>query len=197
MAEAGVSEACERNKDFILEVLKEAFSRCATVLEIGSGTGQHAAHFARNMPELRWQPSDKAEYLNGLNKRLSAAAPDNVEVALELDVRMDPWPVGVFDGIFSANSLHFMSWDCVVKLFRGVGRVMSDHGALCIYGPFCYSGEFTSESNAQFDEYLRQTDPDRGIRNFEAVNKLAEAEGLVLISDVSMPANNRTLVWRR
>ena len=197
MATAGFSEACERNKDFILEVLLAAFADCATVLEIGSGTGQHAAHFARHMPHLTWQPTDTGRYLGGLRARVLSEAPDNVQTPLELDVRMQPWPVRDFDGMFSANSLHFMSWGCIEEFFRGAGEVLSNTGILCVYGPFRYGGDYTSESNARFDEYLKLDDAERGIRDFEAVDALAEAEGLRLFRDVPMPANNQLLVWKR
>ncbi len=196
-AKAGFSEASERNKDVILDVLREAFVQCSTVLEIGSGTGQHVVHFARQMSGLVWQPCDTSEYLGGLRARLDAEAPENVAGPVELDVRMNPWPVSGFDAIFSANTLHFMSWECVEQFFRGVGRALHENAVLCVYGPFRYGDEFTSASNANFDQYLRQSDPLRGIRDFEAVNALAEAEGLKLIKDVAMPANNQSLVWRR
>jgi cyclopropane fatty-acyl-phospholipid synthase-like methyltransferase len=197
MAKMGFSEACERNKDPILEVLGEAFADCSSVLEIGSGTGQHAVHFARNLRHLSWQPSDTPEYLDGLLQRIVAEAPDNVDRPVELDVRMQTWPVGGVDAVFSANALHFMSWDCVENFFRGVGEVLSGPGVLCIYGPFRYAGSFTSDSNLRFDRYLRDSDPVRGVRDFEAVDELANDAGLTLFKDVPMPANNQLLVWRR
>jgi len=197
MAQAGYSEACERNKEPIVAVLREVFVDCETILEIGSGTGQHAVHFAGHLPDLRWQPSDTSGYLEGLRNRLTVEAPVNVAVPLELDVRMRPWPVDIFDGVFSANTLHFMSWECVEMFFRGVGRALSDRGVLCVYGPFRYNGEFTSESNARFDQSLKQGDAQRGIRDFEAVHELATIDDLQLVQDVPMPANNQLLVWRR
>ena len=165
--------------------------------KIGSGTGQHAVHFGRNMPHLSWQPTDTGVYLDGLRARLMSEAPSNVAEPLELDVRMRPWPADGFDGVFSANSLHYMSWRCVEAFFRGVGEILSAPGMLCIYGPFRYRGDFTSDSNARFDQYLRQEDPERGVRDFEAVDKLACEQGLKIIQDVAMPANNQLLIWRR
>ncbi len=197
VAETGFSEACERNKDSILEVLTWAFVDCKTILEIGSGTGQHAVHFSRQLSDLSWQPTDTSEYLDGLLHRVSNEAPDNVEAPLELDVRMHPWPVDRFNGVFSANTLHFMSWSCVEQLFRGVGETLETHGVLCVYGPFRYRGEFTSDSNARFDQHLKSMNAQRGIRDFEAVDGLAKFERLELIEDVTMPANNQMLVWRR
>jgi SAM-dependent methyltransferase len=197
MAKAGFSEACERNKDSILEVLRRVFDDRTTILEIGSGTGQHAVYFSRQLPTLNWQPTDTSEFLNGLCQRVADEASENVEVPIELDVRTQPWPVGRFDGVFTANTLHFMSWACVEKLFHGVGEALKTPGVLCIYGPFRYGGEFTSESNARFDEHLRRMDAQRGIRDFEALAALANAEGLELDQDVAMPANNQMLIWRR
>ncbi len=197
MAKAGFSEACERNKDFILNVLREAFADSTTILEIGSGTGQHVVYFSGQLPMLNWQPTDTAEYLDGLCKRVATEAPDNVENPIELDVRMQPWPVGSFDGAFSANTLHFMSWTCVEQFFRGIGESLTNRSVLCVYGPFRYAGEFTSDSNARFDQHLKQMDTQKGIKDFEAINELAKAERLELIQDVAMPANNQILVWRR
>jgi cyclopropane fatty-acyl-phospholipid synthase-like methyltransferase len=197
MAEAGFSEACERNKDFILKVLKKTFTNGTTILEIGSGTGQHVVYFSRQLPMLNWQPTDTSEYLDGLRQRLSAEAPDNVEAPIELDVRMQPWPVGCFDGVFSANTLHFMSWSCAEQFFRGVGESLANRGVLCVYGPFRYDGEFTSDSNARFDKHLKQMDAQKGIRDFEAINELAKSAKLEFIQDVPMPANNQILVWKR
>jgi SAM-dependent methyltransferase len=197
MAGAGFSEACERNRDVILDVLREVFADCSTVLEIGSGTGQHVVHFAQHLPGMRWQPGDMVEYLPGLRARLAVEAPANVAEPVELDVRMEPWPVAGFDAAFSANSLHFMSLECVERFFRGVGQALHERSVLCVYGPFCYGGAFTSASNATFDQYLRRSDPARGIRDFEAVDALAQTEGFELVQDVSMPANNQMLVWQR
>ena len=168
MAEAGFSEACERNKDFILNVLREVLATGTRILEIGSGTGQHVVYFSRQLPTLIWQPTDTSEYLGGLRQRLSAEAPANVEAPIELDVRMRLWPVGCFDGVFSANTLHFMSWSCAEQFFRGVGESLASRGVLCVYGPFRYDGEFTSDSNARFDKHLKQMDSQNGIRDFES-----------------------------
>ena len=197
IAKAGFSEACERNKGSILEILRDAFADRSMILEIGSGTGQHAVYFSRQLPTLRWQPTDTLAYLDGLRHRVSAQAPQNVEAPIELDVRMQPWPVGLFDGVFSANTLHFMSWPCVEHFFRGVGETLTTEGVLCVYGPFRYAGEFTSDSNARFDQHLKQVDAQKGIKDFEAIDELANAERLKLVQDVAMPANNQMLVWRR
>ena len=197
MVVAGFSDACERNKGVILDVLKSACSDCQSVLEIGSCTGQHVVYFARSLPTIHWQPADTAQYLPGLQARLQSEAPNNVASAVELDVRMTPWPVGQYDGVFSANTLHYMGTDCVEAFFRGVGAALRPGGVLVVYGPFRYDDQFTSDSNARFDKYLRESDPVRGIRDFEWVNKLAAAQQLTLVRDVTMPANNQTLVWSK
>jgi len=197
MAVAGFSDACERNKGVILDVLKNACSDCESVLEVGSGTGQHVVYFARSLPAIHWQPADTAQYLPGLQARLQTEAPNNVASAVELDVRMTPWPVGQYDGVFSANTLHYMGTDCVEAFFRGVGAALRPGGVLVVYGPFRYDDQFTSDSNARFDKYLRESDPVRGIRDFEWVNKLSAAQQLTLVRDVTMPANNQTLVWSK
>ncbi len=192
-----ISEACERNKGPILAILAGAFARTRTVLEIGSGTGQHAVHFATHLPHLTWQPTDRAEYLPGLRERIAREGPPNLRPALELDVRELPWRIEPVDAVFTANTLHIMGWDAVEDFFRGVGSVLSPPGVLCIYGPFRYRGAYTSDSNAQFDSYLRARDPDSGIREFEDVDRLARAQGLLLLADHAMPANNQLLVWHR
>jgi SAM-dependent methyltransferase len=192
-----VSEAAERNKAPILEILVREFAHTRRVLEIGSGTGQHALYFAARLPHLTWQPSDTGEYLPELRERLRLEAGGNLLPVIELDVSTDPWPLEPVDGIFSANTLHIMSWTLVQEFFRGVGSVLSVGGVLCIYGPFRYGGRYTSDSNAVFDEYLRKRDRLSGIRDFEALQTLAHAQGLELGADHPMPANNQLLVWRR
>jgi cyclopropane fatty-acyl-phospholipid synthase-like methyltransferase len=192
-----ISEACERNKGPILRILAEAFAHSHAVLEIGSGTGQHAVHFATHLPHLAWQPSDRGEYLPGLRERISQQGPSNLLPAIELDVREQPWKIQGVDAMFTANTLHIMEWDAVEDFFRGVGAVLSTPGVLCIYGPFRYRGDYTSPSNAEFDRYLKARDPNSGLRNFEDVNILAGRQGLLLLADHDMPANNQLLVWHK
>jgi SAM-dependent methyltransferase len=190
------SEACERNKEPILAVLREAFADCSRVVEIGAGTGQHAVHLARHLPHLEWQPTDRAEWLEGLAARVAAEGPPNLLAPVELDVLREPWPPVRGDAVFSANTLHIMSWPAVEALFAGLGRVLEPGGVLAVYGPFKYRGAFTTPSNAEFDAMLRDRDPASGVRDFEAVNALAERAGLALQADHPMPANNQLLVWR-
>jgi SAM-dependent methyltransferase len=191
------SDACERNKGPILEVLRTAFAGCRRVVEIGSGTGQHAVHFARHLTHLQWQPTDRAEHLPGLAARIVAEGPPNLASPVELDVLQQPWPAVRGDAVFTANTLHIMSWPAVEALFRGLPGVLEPGGVLAVYGPFKYGGRFTTDSNAAFDAMLRERDPQSGLRDFEAVNALAEALGLALVADHAMPANNQLLVWRR
>jgi SAM-dependent methyltransferase len=192
-----VSEACERNKGPILAVLREELAASGEVLEVGSGTGQHAVHFAAGLPQLRWQPSELPGNLPDLAARLRLEGGPNLRPPLALDVRDDPWPVAAVDAVFSANTLHIMAWSAVREFFRGVGAVLVPGGVLCVYGPFCFAGRHTADSNAAFDRYLRERDPDSGVRDFEALDAEAQAHGLRFAANHPMPANNRTLVWRR
>lgn len=191
------SQAAENNKEPILAVLRDVFEGTRRVLEIASGTGQHAVHFGRGLPHLAWQPSDVAAALPGLAARLAREAPANVEPPLELDVGRRPWPATGVDGVFAANCVHIIAWPRVEDLFTGVGAALAARGTLCLYGPFKYGGAFTTASNADFDVWLKSRDPASGIRDFEAIDTLARAQGLRLDRDVAMPANNQLLVWRR
>lgn len=191
------SQAAENNKDVIADVLGTAFAKASRVLEIGSGTGQHAVHFAREMPHLQWQPSDRHEQIAGIQERLAFEGADNILPPVVLDVADHPWKIDAVDAVYSANCVHIMSWAHVEHLFRGVGKVLGDDGLTCLYGPFKYDGAFTTESNARFDQSLRMRNPLSGIRDFEAVDALARQEGMNLVADHAMPANNQLLVWRR
>jgi len=192
------SPACERNREPILAVLRGCLAEPARVLEIGGGTGQHAEHFASQLPLLHWQSSDRADYLPGLAARIRYAALPNLPAPVELDVaRRELWPTESFDAAYSANTLHIMGWPEVEQFFAMVGEVLEPESTLIVYGPLNYGGRFTSESNAAFDAQLRADDPKRGIRDFEAVDALARAQGFRLAADIAMPANNRCLVWRR
>lgn len=187
--------ACDRNRDPILAILRGCFGARGTVLEIGSGTGQHAVHFARHLPHLVWQCSDRAEMLDGIRMWLDEAALPNTPAPLHVDANLE-WPPRRFDGIFSANTLHIMSWPEVERCFARLPGVLNPGAALVIYGPFSYAGRHTSASNAAFDASLRAGGAHRGIRDFEAVHALAAGAGLALEADHAMPANNRCLVWR-
>jgi len=187
--------ACDRNRDSILAVLEEHFSNRRRVLEIGSGTGQHALHFAAALPHLTWQASDRAQNLPGIRAWLDEARLPNTPAPIALDVN-GAWPAEKFDAVFSANTLHIMGWDEVVRLFAGLPGVVEVDTTLAIYGPFNYAGRPTSASNAAFDARLRAEDPRQGLRDVEAVDALARSIGFSLVEDRAMPANNRMLVWR-
>lgn len=190
------SQACENNKAPILDVLCEVFDSPARVLEIGTGTGQHAEHFARSLPHLQWQPSDHPDAAHLSRLRLEQAELPNILPMMELDVAREPWPVSSIDGAFSANTAHIMAWTEVEQMFHGIGERLTAKGAFCLYGPFNVRGRFTSESNRQFDQHLNARAPHMGIRDLDDMNDLAEAEGLLLEGDIAMPANNRLLVFR-
>ncbi len=191
------AESCEQNRDPILAVLREVFADRRQVLEIASGTGQHAVYFGQALPHLVWQTSELAVNHAGIQAWLDEAQLANVLPPLELDVGHAHWLVERVDAVFNANTVHIVSWPEVESLFAGIGRVLAPGGLLCLYGPFNYGGKFTSESNARFDAWLKGRDPASGVRDFEALDRLAEAQGLALVRDVAMPANNRTLVWQR
>jgi cyclopropane fatty-acyl-phospholipid synthase-like methyltransferase len=191
------SEACERNKNPILGILSGALCGRLLVLEIGAGTGQHAVHFARHLPDLDWQPTDRAPHLGALDERVRLEGTPNLRSPIPLDVNDVEWPISSVDVVYSANTLHIMAWPEVEAFFRGVGRVLVPGGQLAIYGPFRFDGGYTSDSNAEFDRYLRKRDPESGIRDVEAVDALAAAEDLLLVANHAMPANNQLLIWRR
>ena len=183
------SEASERNRTPILEVIRRVFAQTRCVLEIGSGTGQHAAYFAAELPHLVWQASDVADNLPGIRQWIAAPEP------IELDVDRE-WPRVGADALFSANTCHILSWPQIERMFDGAGRIKPAK-IFCLYGPFSYAGRHTSESNARFDAALRRRDPGSGIRDLEAIVALASRSGFALREDNAMPANNRLLVFQK
>ena len=188
--------SCLRNREPILGVLRDHFADRRNVLEIGSGTGQHAIFFAAALRHLNWQTSEQRENLPGIRAWLNETALPNTPAPLELNV-MGTWPTQRYDAIFSANTLHIMSWAEVERVFARLPEVMTGDARLAVYGPFNYGGRFTSESNAAFDASLKKRGSHQGIRDFEAVDALAVTAGLTLIEDRAMPSNNRCLVWKR
>jgi len=191
------SEACERNREPILQVLRQWFTQPGNALEIGAGTGQHAVHFAGGLPHLQWQPTDCEQNLAGIGLWVSEAALPNLRAPLKLDVRDSEWPVQTVDYIFSANTAHIMSWSEVESMFAGVARVLGAPGVFALYGPFNRDGHFTSESNQAFDASLRARDPKMGLRDDQALQALAREHGLRFTGEHAMPANNRLLLWTR
>ena len=192
------SQSCVENQVPILNIIKPLLTNVTTVLEVGSGTGQHAVYFAQHLPNLIWQSSDQDQYLNSINSWIDEAKLDNTPMAIPLDVtNTGTWPSIEVDAIFSANTAHIMSWDMVVDFFQGVGKMLNSGGMFILYGPFNYNGEYTSQSNENFDLWLKDRDPNSAIRDFEALNKLATEAELILVNDYEMPANNRILYWKK
>ena len=190
------SQACENNKVAILAALADSFSASKTVLEVGSGSGQHAVFFAPNMPWLSWQTSDILANHQGISQWLKEYPAGNLLHPIELDLN-HPWPIEKIDAIYTANTLHIISWPLVQAFFSGVSQHLNQQGKCCVYGPFNYQGQYTSESNAGFDIWLKERDSQSAIRNIEAIMALAENVGLSLENDHAMPANNRLLVFQK
>lgn len=185
----------EKNREPILAVLREVFADRRQVLEIGSGTGQHAIHFAEQLPHLTWQTSDRPDFLPGIRAWLDEAGLPNVLPPFEFDV-LGTWPNGRYDAVYSANTLHIMSWPAVEAFFAGLPGVLAPGGLLLIYGPFMVDGRHTSDSNAAFDRSLRDKAPHQGVRDITAVDVLARQAGLELLEQRAMPSNNLVLLWR-
>jgi cyclopropane fatty-acyl-phospholipid synthase-like methyltransferase len=188
--------SCQQNQTPIFKIIKPLLAHSKTVLEIGSGTGQHAVYFASKLPHLHWQTSDRANYHTGINAWLDEANQPNIFPPILLDVSKHTMPEQRFDAIFSANTLHIMSKKEVVCLFQNMASCLNPTGSLILYGPFNYAGNYTSDSNAKFDQWLIAQQSHSGIKAFEWVNDLAEQAGLILIDDYAMPANNRILHWK-
>lgn len=190
------SAACDQNKDPILKAIKPLLLNAKSVLEVGSGTGQHCVYFAKELPHLTWQASDQSMYLPSVSAWIDDAKLANTPKELELNVDLD-WPEDKYQAIYSANTVHIMSWEMVLNFFKGVGQVLDKGGVFILYGPFNYQGQYTSQSNANFDLLLKDNNPLSAIRDFEALNQLAQKVGLSLVNDFAMPANNRILCWEK
>lgn len=196
------SAACDQNRDPILAVLSELITTQLKgtnheILEIGTGTAQHAVYFAEALPNVIWQCSDQQQYHAGIQAWLDEAELTNLHPPLSLNVSADAWPQTQFDMLYSANVTHIMHWENVVDLFSKGEKCIKTGGLMVCYGPFNFAGQYTSESNANFDQSLRIRDPKSGIRNFEDLQELAEKAGLSFINNYEMPANNRILVWQK
>jgi cyclopropane fatty-acyl-phospholipid synthase-like methyltransferase len=188
------AEASEQNKAVIFEVIEPYLN--GEVLEIGSGTGQHAVFFAGQVPQVTWQSSELESNLPGIEGWIADSGLSNLPAPIALDVLGD-WPNAQYDVIYSANCFHIMGKTAVAKCIEGIGACLKPGGVLLVYGPFNYAGEFTSPSNAQFDAFLKARDPASGIKDFEWLDNLAKEANLQLVDDVEMPANNRSLVWQK
>lgn len=192
------SPSCERNQLAILNALKENFTNgVQQVLEIGSGTGQHAVYFAQHLSKITWQTSDIKENHAGIQMWLDESHLDNVKSPIEYQIGQNQWPEGKVDVVFSANTLHIISFELVKVLINDLGQNLKKGTRVMFYGPFKYQGEFTSESNAVFEQWLKEIDPLRGIRDFEVIIELMYEQGFILRLDINMPANNQLLIFER
>lgn len=191
------SPSFARNKDAILAVLREVLPGRGTVLEIGSGTGEHAAYFAAHLPQLQWQPTDLPSNHASIRAWAQAAALPNLSPPLLLDLRIRDWPLAQCDAIVCINTIHIVAWEAVENLFAGAGRTLTGGGIFYAYGAYRYADRPLEPSNEEFDRWLKQRDPASGVREFESVAALARRAGLELFADRPMPANNRSLCWRK
>jgi cyclopropane fatty-acyl-phospholipid synthase-like methyltransferase len=191
------SESCVQNRDPILSVLREVLVDCRHALEIGSGTGQHAVYFAEALAPLIWQCSDVEEHHEGINAWIDDYTGDNLRRPIALNVTHDAWPKSHVDAIYSANTAHIMSESDVEAMFEGVGCLLPSNAPFVLYGPFNIDGQYTAESNERFDQYLRAQDPEMGVRDIAWLKSLADKVGLMLERMVDMPADNKTLIWRK
>lgn len=190
--------AVARNRDAILAVLRAVLPASGTVLEIASGSGEHAVHFAAALPGLTWLPSDAdaaARRSVAAHARRSGAA--NILPPLALDAAADRWPVEPVEAVVCINMIHIAPWSATEGLMAGAGRVLAGSGMLFLYGPFREGGRHSTESNAAFDASLRGRDPEWGVRDLESVSAAAAKHGLALVRRVPMPASNLSLIYRR
>jgi len=197
MIEKPFTEYAERNAAPILEVLRREFRACTDVLEIGSGTGQHAVRFAAEMDHLQWQTSDVEEHHEGIRAWIADARLPNVRTPLALDVTTADVPAASYDAVFSSNTAHIMGFEAVIAMFAIVGRALRRGGVFCLYGPFRRAGIFNTPSNADFDANLRSRDPSMGIRDLEALDGLCIENGLHGAGLYALPSNNMVAVWQK
>ena len=191
------AESCDQNRNDILDIIQPLLINSRSLLEIGSGTGQHAVYFTEQLPHITWYTSDRAENLEGIKLWLSDTDNEQLPPPIELDVRKKNWPEITFDTVFTANTCHIMNQQSVEVMIAQVGKHLPAGGQLIIYGPFNYNQKYTSASNEKFDRWLKERDKESAIRNFEDLNELAGKAGLNLVGDYQMPANNRVLCWRK
>jgi cyclopropane fatty-acyl-phospholipid synthase-like methyltransferase len=193
----GFSQAADNNKAPILTVLSEWLQDHARVLEVGSGAGQHAIHFAGTLESIRWQPTERAEVLPTLVENIAAYGSANILPPIPLDLSANHWPQDTVDCVYAANVMHIVSQSLGANLVRGAAEMLAKGGVLLLYGPFKYRGDFTTPSNADFDQWLKARDQSSGIRDIEWLCDLATESRLSLVEDRPMPANNQMLVLRR
>jgi SAM-dependent methyltransferase len=191
--------ACDRNREPILAILQPLLAGRQRVLELGSGTGQHAVHFAAAMPHLSWQTSERPGHTEAIPLWLADAGLPNTLPPLALDVSQPVWPLDgqTFDAVFTANTLHYMPWPAVEALWAHLDQALAPDALFVAYGPFRIDGQHTSPSNAQFDTWLAGVDPRFAVRDLGEVDALAQGAGFRLQARHAMPANNFTVVWQR
>lgn len=190
--------ACERNQEVILQVLKMNLrTDDKNILEIGSGTGQHAVYMGKHLSGITWQTADVKDNHDGINMWLNEADLENVLPPIDYQIGHSQWPAVVADVVFSANVLHIISEELVERFIKDLGDNLQKGNRVMFYGPFKYNGQFTSESNADFQVWLKEIDSRRGIRDFEKVNELLGQQNITLIEDVTMPANNQLLIFEK
>ena len=197
MTDKPFSEYAERNGAPILDVLRNEFANSAKVLEIGSGTGQHAARIAKALPFLQWQTSDLDENHDGILAWVNYSGLANLMPPLSLNVLTSDVPAAFCDAVFSSNTAHIMSIEAVQKMFDIVGNALTDRGVFCLYGPFRQGGEFNTPSNAAFHKTLRSRDPAMGIRHLESLDDYARDNNMARARLYTMPANNHIAVWHK
>ena len=193
-----MSTAAERNQEPILKVLKDFITyEDRRLLEVGSGTGQHAVYFAPHFPQLEWHPTDVSGKLKGIKQWMHEAGVRNIQPPVRLEIGKDDFPKLKFDVVFTANTFHIMPWKEGKSLIKLLGHRLREGSRAIFYGPFKYDGQFTSPSNEAFDRQLKESDPTSGIRAFEDINKAMIKNGFELIDDIDMPANNQMLIYSR
>lgn len=197
MADKPFSDYAERNSGPILDILVKEFTSISRVLEIGSGTGQHAVRFAAALPHLQWQTSDLVENHAGIRAWVNDSGLSNLQLPLALDVRTADIAATSFDAVYSANTSHIMGMPAVERMFDRVGAALTERGLFCLYGPFRQGGEFNTQSNADFHENLRARDPEMGIRHIEVLDELGSRNKLHRLRMYAMPANNHLVVWQK
>ena len=191
------SESCDQNRDSILAVIEPILRNCSSLLEIGSGTGQHAVYFSQHLPQIIWQTSDRISFHEVINAWINDSVAENVSPPLKLDVSSSDWPKQQYDAVFTANTLHIMSETDVENFFTGVGDLLTTGSHLLIYGPFNYGGAYTSTSNESFDQWLKTQNASSGIKDFENVCTQAAGSDMNLVHDYTMPVNNRILHFKK
>lgn len=196
MMQKPFSQACENNQAPITAVLEKIWPEPREILEIGTGTGQHAVYIAKHMPHLSWQPSEQDDDFSGMQMWFDESKLKNIKPPLVINVADQPWPVSQIEGVFTANTLHIMSWENVICFFQRLGQYLLPGCNFVSYGPFNKQGQYTSESNALFDLRLKQQNPLSGIRHIEDLTVLGKENGLLLTDEIDMPANNKILVWQ-